>query len=592
MRHILRIAFLIVLFVLPSLLFAQTTGARSYDYASIDFDFHVNPDASVDVVETQTYRFTGTYHQGWRSIPLRGTDGIDQVTVKDVTRNIGYTFSKNELDKEAPASWGAFTTKRENGNLDIVWYFDASDETRVFELRYRLLGAVTFMDEHDEFYWNLFTDFTVPIERVTASVILPPTSSVAPFTHAIYVDPSSIPSSSARSDERTFFFTAENVPPQGKVTIAPGWPKGAVDQGAYIRHTLFRLSPFILALLTLLGTIGYAIWYWYEREGKWRRHETIIPMYEAPAHLPPAMIDYITNERLAPKAWSATVVDLAVRGFLSIDEDVKTGMFSWAKTREYTVKKTRAFDETLATFEKAFIDALCVGGADFSTREMKTSISKGRLLQAQMQKIEKDFLAEVETKTHAYEVTPVTERSSLWVFVALILVFFLGIPLIGAMTSIFSIGTVVFFFSVATSIGIVYLVQHDSRLNETGRALRRECLGFKMYLATAERFRLQNLTPETFEKFLSYAMIFGIEKKWARAFENISVPPPSWYHSTASSSFMGAGGGATSGFSPGAFATGFSSSFSSAFASSGGGGASGGGGSAGGGGGGGGGGAS
>lgn len=114
-----------------------------------------------------------------------------------------------------------------------------------------------------------------------------------------------------------------------------------------------------------------------------------------------------------------------------------------------------------------------------------------------------------------------------------------------------------------------------------------------MYLETAERYRMQNLTPEVFEKYLPYAMIFGIEKKWARAFEilNIKASPPSWYSGV---SYVAGGRAASgvSGFSPSLFSASFSSSFVSAFSSVGGQGGVGGVGGVGGGGGGGGGGAS
>ncbi len=146
---------------------------------------------------------------------------------------------------------------------------------------------------------------------------------------------------------------------------------------------------------------------------------------------------------------------------------------------------------------------------------------------------------------------------------------------------------------------IIYAVKNNPRFNKKGNELYHQILGFKMYLETAERYRLQNLTPETFEKFLPYAMIFGIEKKWAEAFEKlgIAVHQPKWYSGHAGlasgSSFSGAQGSVASSFSASAFSASFASSFSSAMSSSGaGGGASGGGGSAGGGAGGGGGGAS
>ena len=84
---------------------------------------------------------------------------------------------------------------------------------------------------------------------------------------------------------------------------------------------------------------------------------------------------------------------------------------------------------------------------------------------------------------------------------------------------------------------------------------------------------MQNLTPELFEKYLPYAMIFGIEKKWSKNFESLIHSNPTWYHS---SGFVAGSGMATAqSFSVSGFSTSFSSSFSSAFSSSGGGGSGG-----------------
>ncbi|HCQ92230.1 MAG TPA: hypothetical protein DIU16_02580 [Candidatus Vogelbacteria bacterium] len=140
--------------------------------------------------------------------------------------------------------------------------------------------------------------------------------------------------------------------------------------------------------------------------------------------------------------------------------------------------------------------------------------------------------------------------------------------------------------SFAVAYGIIRLIApSEARLSQEGRELREEWLGFKLYMETAERYRLQNLTPDLFEKFLPYTMIFGIEKKWAKAFEGMQIAPPLWYHGAALAGTMN-GGGVGSGFSVSAFSSSFSSSFASAFSSSAGSGASGGGGAGGGGGGG------
>ncbi len=44
--------------------------------------------------------------------------------------------------------------------------------------------------------------------------------------------------------------------------------------------------------------------------------------------------------------------------------------------------------------------------------------------------------------------------------------------------------------------------------------------------------RLKRMPPDTFEKFLPYAMALGVEHRWAKAFEGIVQNQPTWYQST------------------------------------------------------------
>jgi len=67
---------------------------------------------------------------------------------------------------------------------------------------------------------------------------------------------------------------------------------------------------------------------------------------------------------------------------------------------------------------------------------------------------------------------------------------------------------------------------------EKGSKVFADILGFRMYLNTAERYTLQNLQPEDFEKYLSYAIVFGIEKQWAEKFKDIYKGSPDWYEGT------------------------------------------------------------
>ena len=77
-------------------------------------------------------------------------------------------------------------------------------------------------------------------------------------------------------------------------------------------------------------------------------------------------------------------------------------------------------------------------------------------------------------------------------------------------------------------IGIIFATVMPKKTN-LGSDTKWWTKGFKLYLSKAERFRLGRMTPETFEKYLPYAMVLKVEKKWADRFKEIYLEPPSWY---------------------------------------------------------------
>ena len=57
-------------------------------------------------------------------------------------------------------------------------------------------------------------------------------------------------------------------------------------------------------------------------------------------------------------------------------------------------------------------------------------------------------------------------------------------------------------------------------------------LGFKKFIETAEKHRLQSLVekePQYFYNVLPFAYLFGISDKWIKKFEGIMNIQPDWY---------------------------------------------------------------
>ncbi|MDD5098867.1 MAG: DUF2207 domain-containing protein [Candidatus Colwellbacteria bacterium] len=626
-------------------LFPAAAEARSYRYESIDIDYTVNSDSTVDVIESQIFKYDGEYNKGWRDILLKGIDAVTDVSVIDGETGKELERSFFDLEKTDPRSWGKYFISQDGDSVSVSWYYDLKDTVHKWIVRYKLHGAISFLKEKDELYWNAIGDqYDVPIMSSVITVRIPDGASVGELSSAVYYEPGGVSQAGSKRiiDARTFEFSATDIPPETFVTIAAGWPKGLVSQAGYWADFILIHWQWPAAVLLF---IFFTIWFkaWLKKREAARG--VIIPEYEPPENIRPAMVDVLVNGSIGGSTWSATIVDLAVRGYLTIEEKRKElggivqafavvgmvlviffigvsfveniGKYGWAggtaiifglifivilffvakATRkrgsyisEYIIRKKDDSKDGLEEYEVALMDILFSEGDVFST---KVNFLRRESLAKKISEIGKKLRAETEGDTGAFEkglfsfnrkrANPAREIATIFALLAVA-----TIALLIAVRN-FSSNP---FWVVAASCAIYFLffLIFGRKLSPKGKILNERWLGFKMYLETAEKYRLQNLTPELFERYLPYAMIFGLEKKWARAFEGITVPQPSWY---SSSSPAGIAGGVS--FSPSSFGSGFSSSFSSIFSSatgSSGGGGSGGGGSSGGGGGGGGGGAS
>ena len=241
-----------VFFLAPSFSLAQTktialpsafapAPTRSYHYEAISETFTVRQNSIVDVEEAQTFNYVGAYHQGRRWIPLRNVRWIDNVAVIDGATGVALTYVPKQLNKDDPASWGKYTYYIENNMLRIEWYYDLHDTSHRFVFHYRVHGAVDFYNNYDGLYWDLVTDYGVPIDHLEAKVILPalvPSSKLSGILYGSAIDPLRA-ETAVLGNNGTIAFAHNNVIPHETITIATRWPKKVVGYMSYIQDYFF-----------------------------------------------------------------------------------------------------------------------------------------------------------------------------------------------------------------------------------------------------------------------------------------------------------------------------------------------------------------
>ncbi|HVF20601.1 MAG TPA: DUF2207 domain-containing protein, partial [Mycobacteriales bacterium] len=297
--------------------------------------------------------------------------------------------------------------------------------------------------------------------------------------------------------------------------------------------------------------------------------------YQPPDGMRPALMGVLLDERADPLDVTATIVDLAVRRHLRIDELPRKWFFSrqdWRLTKLHPPP-----DDSLCTWEQTLLDALFDVGITVDIADLKDSFY------LDLSKIQHQLYDDV--MAHRWFTKHPEKARGLWFAAGLVATGAgAGITLLLAKHTHLAMAGLPF---VLAGLLLVLLHRHMPARTARGSAALAQTLGFRRYLATAETLQLRfEEDAGIFARYLPYAVVMGETKRWAKAFEGMGAQPgdqvywyggPSGFDATHFSDSISAFSTATSG----TVASTPSSSGGSGFSggSSGGGGGGGGGGS-------------
>ena len=298
--------------------------AKSFRIAAVQVEAEVRPDASMHVVEHITYDFDGEFHNGHRTIP-RGDYRIVEVGVRD-------------RDAGRPAPF-------EGDGYDLTWHFDARDEQRTFDISYTVVGAVKVGPDVGELYWKFVGSDHPGIGRVAVEVDLPGEGlDVRAWAHGPLnglVEPSG-PQVRASVEEVPAgeFVELRVTQPASDFTVTPEGgdrlPSVLAEEerladeanaqrarAAEAERRRERIEDALGALVPVLAVgawvLFFVLWVRYGREH--RAPEDVGEYLRELPHDPPAFVGMLREwGSVTPSVLSATLVDLAQRGHLTIEE--------------------------------------------------------------------------------------------------------------------------------------------------------------------------------------------------------------------------------------------------------------------------------
>jgi uncharacterized membrane protein YgcG len=539
----------------------------------------IEPSGDILVTERIVYDFGAEERHGiFRDIPVRFPydDSHDRIYEVDSLEVVGSPGTPDQVEREEQD--GMLHLRIGNPDLTITG-------RHVYTIRYRVAGALNGFRTHDELYWNAVgTEWTVPIGKATAEVTAPvPIAQVTCFAGAFR---SNLPCATSTTDDRSATFSHKDLLPTNGLTVVVGFPTGAVissepilvERWSFARA--FSVTPVTvgltaLLLVALLAAIGWMIWV----NGRDRRAigsqidiafatgpggEQAVPLLEEgtfpvefapPEDIRPGQVGVLVDEETNPVDITATIVDLAVRGYLRIEEIPKRWVLGKPDWRLVQLSKA---DGSLLKYEAALLEGLfrdtdAVWEDEEEDDEedeeaqpepmsaaaaLHPSPSSDGLASVKLSKLRRSFAARYHRVQRAlysdvfrrrwFAGRPDKVRQAWAGRGALVAIAGGGLTWLAAWRT--HLGLVPLAIVVA---GIVMIIgaRWMPRRTPKGTGLVRRVLGFRTYIATAETHMARWMEQENlFSKYLPYAIVFGLTQKWARAFAALGEQPSTpWF---------------------------------------------------------------
>ncbi|MEE4310785.1 MAG: DUF2207 domain-containing protein [candidate division KSB1 bacterium] len=572
--------------VLAILIFPTISSARETErILSYLSQIQVHEDGSMTVTEViRVYAAGDAIKRGiYRTFPTRYKNRHG--------RSVKITFDVLDVRKDArPEPY--HTEQMSNGIKlyigDANVFLDRGIYT--YMIVYRTDRQLGYFDDFDELYWNATgNDWNFTIEYAEAVVELPPGARIiksVAYTGAQEEQGSNY-SIGYDTTGRIKFSTLEPLQPYEGLTIAVSWPKGIIPEPSFQDNLLYAVknpTEEIAGLAGILAILFYYVLIW-ARVGKDPPKGTIIPQFKPPDGYSPAATRYVMRMGYSDRVFASAIVNMAVKGYIKIQE----------RKGEFTVQKTGADNSILSRGEQKIAIKLFANRDILEFKQPNHSRIRGAVnalkayLKLELEKMhfEKNSgyilpgilltlatlgIIIVSSRGRA-ETLMMTVCLSGWTIGCAALFYAVAKSWISTIASrgmalknlagtivmtLFSIpfliGEVfgIVAFSIFTSFITVLIVILAILLNFfffhllkaptiLGRSVMDQIEGFKMYLETAEKGRMntmlaQDQTPALFEKYLPYALALGVENQWCEKFSDVINQSgkyqdysPAWY---------------------------------------------------------------
>lgn len=488
--------------------FLNKNKDRDYVITAYNMDITVSEYNVLTVTETIDAYFNFARHGIYRTIPLRNEVQRTDGTTATIAAKIRQVWVEND-DFSRTVEGNNYTLQIGDEDKTIT-----GPHTYVIHYQYDL-GRDTVAGA-DELYFNLIgTEWSNPIHNVSFRITMPKEfdANQLGFSSGLYGT-----------------VGTENIYCQTDGNTISGYYGTALQSGEALtmRLTLpdgyfkFNYAAYYLkvALIALIPTaILITVFVLFMKYGRDQRVTPTVEFYP-PEGMNSAEACLWYAGRASQESVVSLLIYLANQGYLKIEEGKRKRSFTLYKRKDYAGSDLN---------EALFFDVLFPKG-------VTTTDSKD--LEEKFYVYIQDILSDLNSKKSR---SRIFSSKSIRLKILSFLLIALGLAVSLFCTYLTVSAALIFDTPVCIALGVAALATLAAIIincfmlqrTEQGAAMLAKLTGFRNFLETAEKEKLEALVeedPEYFYNILPYTYALGVSDKWIKKFESIAMEPPVWYY--------------------------------------------------------------
>lgn len=492
-----------ILFLLPCFsAFADTSDYNDFIINNYDVKIDVGEDNILHVTENIDVYFNTERHGIYRNIPRRfnvvrenGTSDKAKIKIKNFECSDNY-----EMDD----SIGEYSIQIGDADEYVIG-------EHKYQLSYDYIIGLDLLEGADELYFNIIgTEWNTRIKNVSFEINMPKD-----------FDKSKIGFSAGYAGEvgtEIVEYTVNENTITGYTTMPLGYSNGLtvrieLPEGYFIfdnaKQNMIAAVLVIIPAFVLIAV--FVIWSIF---GKDKKVVDVVEFYP-PKDTNCVGVAYWYKGMVSGEDVVPLLIELANEGYLTIEEDNASGY-------SYIIRRVKTYDGDDESKKTFMLGLFKRGDTTYKARlenDFYIYIDKIKLMYNTS-----------DNRKKVFDKKSLVMRMVCWFFsvAAVFLNFKIYIDTYHTPAC-----NIAFAAGLAVCVLAFILSFFVRKRTDDGHMVLQQIEGFKTFLETAEKERLEELVeenPEYFYDILPYAYVLGVSKKWIKKFESIAIEPPNWCH--------------------------------------------------------------